>query len=95
MDLRHLAQLADLLFVSHPSLDEQIDVSGGDKIPRKGGPGISQSDLLIVNKVRLALLREGERSRAGAGLSEGSAESADSLDFASLLHPDRRYLHKR
>jgi hypothetical protein len=29
-----------------------IDVSGGDKIPRKGGPGISQSDLLIVNKVR-------------------------------------------
>ena len=30
-----------------------IDVSGGDKIPRKGGPGISQSDLLIVNKVSL------------------------------------------
>ena len=31
-----------------------IDVSGGDKIPRKGGPGITQSDLLIVNKVDLA-----------------------------------------
>ncbi|CED82408.1 urease accessory protein [Phaffia rhodozyma] len=31
-----------------------IDVSGGDKIPRKGGPGISQSDLLIVNKTDLA-----------------------------------------
>ncbi|OCF33703.1 urease accessory protein UreG [Kwoniella heveanensis CBS 569] len=31
-----------------------IDVSGGDKIPRKGGPGISQSDLLIVNKIDLA-----------------------------------------
>jgi len=31
-----------------------IDVSGGDKIPRKGGPGISQSDLLIVNKVSLS-----------------------------------------
>ena len=30
-----------------------IDVSGGDKIPRKGGPGISQSDLLIINKVCL------------------------------------------
>jgi urease accessory protein len=28
-----------------------IDVSGGDKIPRKGGPGISQSDLLVINKV--------------------------------------------
>ncbi|KAF5378843.1 hypothetical protein D9615_006962 [Tricholomella constricta] len=31
-----------------------IDVSGGDKIPRKGGPGISQSDLLVVNKTDLA-----------------------------------------
>ncbi|KAI0632167.1 urease accessory protein UreG [Trametes polyzona] len=31
-----------------------IDVSGGDKIPRKGGPGISQSDLLVVNKIDLA-----------------------------------------
>jgi Ni2+-binding GTPase involved in maturation of urease and hydrogenase len=33
-----------------------IDVSGGDKIPRKGGPGISQSDLLIVNKVSFLTL---------------------------------------
>lgn len=32
----------------------QIDVSGGDKIPRKGGPGITQSDLLIINKTDLA-----------------------------------------
>lgn len=31
-----------------------IDVAGGDKIPRKGGPGITQSDLLIVNKTDLA-----------------------------------------
>lgn len=31
-----------------------IDVAGGDKIPRKGGPGISQSDLLVVNKIDLA-----------------------------------------
>ena len=31
-----------------------IDVSGGDKIPRKGGPGITKSDLLIINKVDLA-----------------------------------------
>ena len=31
-----------------------IDVSGGDKIPRKGGPGITQSDLLVINKVDLA-----------------------------------------
>ena len=31
-----------------------IDVSGGDKIPRKGGPGITQSDLLIINKTDLS-----------------------------------------
>lgn len=29
-------------------------VSGGDKVPRKGGPGITQSDLLVVNKTDLA-----------------------------------------
>ena len=40
-----------------------IDVSGGDKIPRKGGPGISQSDLLIVNKVTTA------SSQSAKGLS--------------------------
>ncbi len=33
-----------------------IDVAAGDKIPRKGGPGITQSDLLVVNKVDLAPL---------------------------------------
>lgn len=31
-----------------------IDVSAGDKIPRKGGPGIQKSDLLIINKIDLA-----------------------------------------
>ena len=40
-----------------------IDVSGGDKIPRKGGPGITQSDLLVVNKTDLAGI-------VGADLSE-------------------------
>ena len=33
-----------------------IDVAGGDKVPRKGGPGITQSDLLVVNKTDLAPL---------------------------------------
>ena len=33
-----------------------IDVAGGDKVPRKGGPGISMSDLLVVNKIDLASL---------------------------------------
>ncbi|KFF13768.1 urease accessory protein UreG [Flavobacterium hydatis] len=31
-----------------------IDVSGGEKIPRKGGPGITRSDLLLINKIDLA-----------------------------------------
>ena len=31
-----------------------IDVAGGDKVPRKGGPGITRSDLLVVNKTDLA-----------------------------------------
>jgi urease accessory protein len=31
-----------------------IDVAGGEKIPRKGGPGITRSDLLVINKIDLA-----------------------------------------
>ncbi|KAJ8601022.1 hypothetical protein CTAYLR_007968 [Chrysophaeum taylorii] len=41
------SELADLtLYV--------IDVAGGDKVPRKGGPGITQSDVLVINKIDLA-----------------------------------------
>ena len=44
-----ISELADItLYV--------IDVSAGDKIPRKGGPGITRSDLLIINKIDLAPL---------------------------------------
>eukprot|EP00190_Bangiopsis_sp_CCMP1999_P004649 CAMPEP_0198727726 /NCGR_PEP_ID=MMETSP1475-20131203/4876_1 /TAXON_ID= ORGANISM="Unidentified sp., Strain CCMP1999" /NCGR_SAMPLE_ID=MMETSP1475 /ASSEMBLY_ACC=CAM_ASM_001111 /LENGTH=268 /DNA_ID=CAMNT_0044489841 /DNA_START=11 /DNA_END=817 /DNA_ORIENTATION=+ len=39
-----------------------IDVAGGDKVPRKGGPGVTQSDLLIINKIDLA-------DKVGADLS--------------------------
>lgn len=31
-----------------------VDVAGGDKVPRKGGPGVTRSDLLVINKVDLA-----------------------------------------
>ncbi len=31
-----------------------VDVAGGDKVPRKGGPGITRSDLLVINKIDLA-----------------------------------------
>ncbi|BAL91480.1 putative urease accessory protein [Actinoplanes missouriensis 431] len=40
-------------------IDQQIfvvDVSGGDKVPRKGGPGVTTSDLLVINKTDLAPL---------------------------------------
>ena len=42
-----------------------IDVAGGDKVPRKGGPGITTSDLLVINKVDLAPL-VGRRPRRHA-----------------------------
>ena len=31
-----------------------VDVAGGDKVPRKGGPGVTRSDLLVINKTDLA-----------------------------------------
>ena len=42
-------ELADLMIYV-------IDVAGGEKIPRKGGPGITRSDLLVINKIDLAPL---------------------------------------
>ena len=50
---------------SYGLVDRQIfvlDVAGGDKVPRKGGPGVTRSDLLVVNKVDLA-------DRVGADLA--------------------------
>jgi urease accessory protein len=44
---------------SYGLIDSQIfviDVAGGDKVPRKGGPGITLSDLLVINKTDLAPL---------------------------------------
>lgn len=46
-----------------------IDVAGGDKVPRKGGPGVTQSDLLLINKTDLA-------SAVGASLDVMEREAA-------------------
>ncbi|WP_158904603.1 urease accessory protein UreG [Burkholderia sp. L27(2015)] len=46
-----------------------IDVAGGEKIPRKGGPGITKSDLLVINKVDLAPM-------VGASLEVMAADAA-------------------
>ena len=54
-------ELADLMIYV-------IDVSGGDKIPRKGGPGITRSDLLVINKIDLA-------PHVGASLSAMEADT--------------------
>ncbi len=67
-DLMRRHALLDILFVESggdnlaatfsPELVDTsiyvIDVSAGDKIPRKGGPGITRSDLLLINKIDLA-----------------------------------------
>src|SRR5207248_11801302 len=46
-----------------------IDVAGGEKIPRKGGPGITRSDLLVINKTDLA-------PHVGASLEVMAADAA-------------------
>src|SRR5437763_1720684 len=48
----HPGQFADRELVDYTIY--VIDVAGGDKVPRKGGPGITQSDLLVINKIDLA-----------------------------------------
>jgi urease accessory protein len=63
-----------------------IDVAGGDKVPRKGGPGISRSDLLVVNKIDLAPL-------VGADLETMAADARAKrgnrgVSFVSLRHGD-------
>ena len=61
-----------------------IDVAGGDKVPRKGGPGITQSDLLIVNKTDLAELvgAKMEVMERDAKLMRGSGPTI----FAQVKH---------
>jgi len=61
-----------------------IDVSGGDKIPRKGGPGITQSDLLVINKTDLAPF-----VRADLGVMERDSRKMRGdgpFLFAQVLH---------
>ena len=66
-----------------------IDVAAGDKIPRKGGPGITQSDLLVINKTDLASLVGADlgvmeadtlRMRASKPFMFTNLKSGDGLD---------------
>lgn len=66
-----------------------IDVAEGDKIPRKGGPGITRSDLLVINKIDLApyvnaslevMQRDASKMRKGAPFVFTNLMSLDGLD---------------
>ena len=66
-----------------------IDVAAGDKIPRKGGPGITRSDLLVINKIDLAPLvgadlavmeRDTQRMRAERPWCFTNLHSGEGLD---------------
>jgi urease accessory protein len=66
-----------------------IDVSGGDKIPRKGGPGVTRSDLLVINKVDLApfvgaslevMARDAKAGRGDRPFVFTNLKSGDGLD---------------
>ena len=59
-----------------------IDVAGGDKVPRKGGPGITGSDLLVVNKIDLA-----EAVGADLGVMERDARRMRFVSFFLLFLP--------
>ncbi len=63
-----------------------IDVAGGDKVPRKGGPGVTRSELLVINKIDLAPLVGADLSvmERDAGALRGEAPTL----FASVLHGD-------
>src|SRR5258706_2119941 len=66
-----------------------IDVAAGDKIPRKGGPGIKRSDLLVINKIDLAphvgaslevMERDAKRQRGELPFVFSNLKSGDGLD---------------
>ncbi|MGI0494651.1 urease accessory protein UreG [Alkalinema pantanalense CENA528] len=77
-----------------------IDVAGGDKIPRKGGPGITKSDLLVINKIDLAAYvgasldvmdRDARRMRGDKPFSFTNLKTQEGLD--SVIHFITTHLH--
>ena len=76
-----------------------IDVSGGDKLPRKGGPGITQSDLLVNNKIDLAemvgadldvMARDAARMRGDGPVVFSNAKTGHGLsDIVAYLEAAR------
>jgi CobW/HypB/UreG, nucleotide-binding domain len=76
-----------------------IDVAAGDKIPRKGGPGITRSDLLVINKTDLAPLvgadlsvmeRDTRRMRGDRPFVFSNIRAGSGVDEVARHHRDRR-----
>jgi urease accessory protein len=79
-----------------------IDVAAGDKIPRKGGPGITQSDLLIINKIDLApfvgasleiMDRDARRMRGERPFLFTNLKTGDGIDAVVRFIDERGMLH--
>jgi urease accessory protein len=63
-----------------------IDVAGGDKVPRKGGPGVTAADLLVINKTDLAALVHADLSVMDRDAK--ARRGALPIAFTSLVAPD-------
>ena len=64
-----------------------IDVAGGDKVPRKGGPGVTTADLLVINKTDLAPLVGADLVGDGTRRDARGAATLPML-FTSLVDPE-------
>jgi urease accessory protein len=80
-----------------------IDVAGGDDIPRKRGPGVIRSDLLVINKTDLApfvgvdldrMLREASDVRGGRPVLTTNCRAGEGID-AIVAHLEREVLFRR
>jgi urease accessory protein len=80
-----------------------IDVAGGDDIPRKRGPGVIRSDLLVINKTDLApyvgvdldrMLQEASDVRAGRPVLTTNCRTGEGID-AIVAHLEREVLFRR
>ena len=75
-----------------------IDVAAGEKIPSKGGPGITRSDLLVINKIDLApmvgadlgvMARDAERMRGKRPFVFANMKTGEGLDVVARFIEDR------